>query len=202
MINTQRRITEAEYRQLFGLSYPENTQNAQGGLTSRAQEALKYAHDIRKFEIRLYWTRAAYFWTFIVAALGGYGLVQEVQFRQPDLTAELSVVVGTLGFVFSLAWYCANRGSKRWQENWEKHVDLLEDAVIGPLYKIVFEPEEIEDPWYRPSGFLLRIERLLWGAGNFSVSKINQITSLFVTLLWSLMICRALPVSAGEKIPH
>ena len=28
--------------------------------------------DIRKYEIELYWKRAAYFWTFIGATFGGY----------------------------------------------------------------------------------------------------------------------------------
>ncbi|WP_442906362.1 RipA family octameric membrane protein [Halomonas sp. MES3-P3E] len=34
-------------------------------------------------------------------------------------------------------WFCANRGSKFWQKNWEKHVGQLEDKVTGPLYKII-----------------------------------------------------------------
>ena len=33
------------------------------------------ALDIRKFEIDLYWKRAAYFWTFIAAAFGAYFLM-------------------------------------------------------------------------------------------------------------------------------
>jgi hypothetical protein len=43
----------------------------------RRVEALKYAHDIRKFEIELYWKRAAYFWTFIGAAFAGYFVIQK-----------------------------------------------------------------------------------------------------------------------------
>jgi hypothetical protein len=31
----------------------------------KQKDALKHALDIRKFEIELYWKRAAYFWTFI-----------------------------------------------------------------------------------------------------------------------------------------
>jgi hypothetical protein len=44
-------------------------------------------------------------------------------------------VVTCLGFLFSLAWYFVNRGSGAWQRNWESHVDLLEDEIMGPLYK-------------------------------------------------------------------
>ena len=40
-----------------------------------------------------------------------------------------------LGFFFSVGWIFALIGSKHWQENWENHIELLEDYVTGPLYK-------------------------------------------------------------------
>jgi len=43
---------------------------------SQRKESLKYAHEIRKFEIDLYWRRAAYFWTFIVAAFAAFFLLE------------------------------------------------------------------------------------------------------------------------------
>ncbi len=36
------------------------------------KRALERAIDIRKFEIDLYWKRAAYFWTFIAATSAGF----------------------------------------------------------------------------------------------------------------------------------
>jgi len=78
-----------------------------------------------------------------------------------------------VGVVFSVAWYFVNRASKFWQENWEKHVDLLEDAVMGPIYKTVLKDDDL--------GFWT------WGAYPFSVSRINQILSLFVVLLFLLL---------------
>jgi lipopolysaccharide export LptBFGC system permease protein LptF len=64
---------------------------------SRRAEALKTAHDIRKFEIELYWKRATYFWTFIAAAFAGYFALQ----KEGDPVSVL--VVSYLGFIFSLA---------------------------------------------------------------------------------------------------
>ena len=46
------------------------------------------------------------------------------------------LVLACLGFIFSVAWILVNKGSKHWQENWENHIDLLEDSVTGPLHKI------------------------------------------------------------------
>jgi hypothetical protein len=90
-----------------------------------------------------------------------------------------------VGLVFSWAWFCANRGSKQWQENWENHVDFLEDGVNGPLYKTIIRRSEA-------SGLIKKAEGFLWGSKNFSVSKINQIVSLFVALIWILLIVKVL----------
>jgi hypothetical protein len=137
----------------------------------KAKEALEYAHEIRKFEIELYWKRAAYFWTFIAAAFTGYFLIQK--------TGDVSnlFVISSLGLVFSVGWYFVNRGSGSWQLNWEKHVDLLEDAVTGPLYKTL-------------------INRSFFGFADltepypFSPSRINNILSIYVTLIWSFLLLR------------
>src|SRR5260370_35684849 len=79
-------------------------------------------------------------------------------------------MVCCLGFLLSLGWYLVNRGSKYWQENWERHVDLLETNEIGPLYKTTISPEEF--PLFR-----------FWGGYPYYVTKINQLISLFLTLV-------------------
>lgn len=166
------KISHDQYKQLFGVTGDSKEER------ERQETALRHALDIRKFEIELYWKRAAYFWTFIGAALAAYGLVQRLD---PPFSAFFSVVVASLGLVFSLAWYCVNRGSKFWQENWENHVDLLEDRVMGPLYKTVVS-QSVTDATV-PSNDLT-YPRVLTAPADFSVSKINQIVSAFVFLLW------------------
>jgi len=44
------------------------------------KSAFDLAHGIRKFEIDLYWKRAAYFWAFISVALAGFALVESKDF--------------------------------------------------------------------------------------------------------------------------
>lgn len=84
-----------------------------------------------------------------------------------------------LGVVFSVAWYFVNRASKFWQENWEKHVDLLEDSVVGPLYKTVLSDADLRfTKWSGPY--------------RFSVSKLNQLLSLFVVLLFLVLLAATL----------
>lgn len=167
-------ITEEEYIKLFGVGDKPDKQKA----------ALELALDIRKFEIDLYWKRATYFWTFIAAAFTAYGVIQASSILDPGKT-DLSVYISCLGLVFSCAWYCVNRGSKKWQENWEKHVDFLENEIIGPLYKINFSRS-------KPRLKRHYVDYVFFGPASFSSSKINLMISFYVMILWALLLFRLL----------
>ena len=140
---------------------------------TRAGRALAYALDIRKFEIELYWKRATYFWAFIAAAFAGYALTYKTA---ADYEPWLSLLFSALGLLFSVAWYLVNRGSKFWQNNWERHVDLLEDMTLGPLYKVIATNSE---------------SNKFTAAGQYSVTKINQLLSLFTVLIWVILFAKS-----------
>lgn len=131
------------------------------------EQALKCALDIRKFEIELYWKRATYFWTLITAAFTGYFALASAEAPKPGLV----FLVSCLGLLLSTAWYLVNRGSKFWQENWETHVNLLENEIMGPLYKTTISKNNF------------RLWKF-WSGYPYSVSKVNQIVSLFVLSVW------------------
>jgi hypothetical protein len=135
---------------------------------------LNLALEIRKFEIDLYWKRAAYFWAFLAITLGGYGALYSASIAPRSEKGEALLAVSCFGIVFSVAWYFVNRASKFWQENWEIHVDLLEDQVVGPLYKTVMHDAD------------MRFQKL-HGPYPFSVSKVNQILSLFVVVIFCVL---------------
>ncbi len=164
-------ITEEEYKKSF--SEPDGGSNTKEADT-RAGRALAADLDIRKLEIGLYWTRATYFWAFIAAAFAGYALTYKT-----SLSSEpwLSLLFSSLGLIFSVAWYLVNRGSKFWQCNWERHVDLLEDMTLGPLYKYIAMDTK--------KGFLT-------SPGTFSVTKINQMLGLFVSCIWLILFLKAI----------
>ena len=48
------------------------------------------------------------------------------------------LILISLGLIFSVAWILVISGSKHWQENWGKHLDILEDYIAGPLYKTIY----------------------------------------------------------------
>src|SRR5262249_38894798 len=120
-----------EYKRKFSEPALIRPKDAPKEAETRAGRALASALDIRKFEIELYWKRATYFLAFIAAAFTGYAFTYKTaEEHEPWLATAFS----SLGLVFSFAWYLVNRGSKFWQNNWERHVDLLEEMTLGPLY--------------------------------------------------------------------
>lgn len=152
----------------------------------RLKAALSRAESIRDFEIGLYWTRSTYFWGFQAVFFASFGLVAQVFI--PNTTGEPSnvfalVILSTIavaGSIVSYLWLLMLQGAKHWQDNWERHIDILEDYVYGPLYKTYFIeniPEkkcnvyESVPKEYRP----------------ISVTQVNKRISQIVIVLWSII---------------
>lgn len=129
----------------------------------RQSAALDRAYQLRTFEIEYYWKRATYFWGFQIAIFAAFGLAL-AELNGHD-RAVISTALGGLGVLVSLAGSLSARGSKFWQENWEKHIDMLEDLMEGRLHKTVWLSD---------------------GRVGYSVSRINRqlMDSLFVFWLF------------------
>lgn len=140
-------LTEVQYREKFD--------------KSKIKDAYEKAWSSKNFEIENYWKRANYFWAFQVASFAGYFAVFNSGFYLKN--TEVLYCVVCIGFITAVAWSLINKGSKAWQRNWENHVDMLEDEVTGPLYKIVSVKN------------------------TFSVSKINEIVSRFISAIWLIL---------------
>ncbi len=148
-------LTEEQYKKKF--------------IIGRSKEDIKTSYnkawEAKNFEIELYWKRATYFWAFQVASFAGYFTVlnsSDYQTPLPRHPENLYFVI-SIGYITALAWALINQGSKTWQRHWEIHVDMLEDTITGPLYKIVTTKK------------------------TFSVSKINDIVSRFIVCFWVLL---------------
>lgn len=147
----------------------------------KIEKALEKAHDIRKFEIDMYWKRAAYFWAFIVVIAGAYGFTLFGNSGASIKKISIEVFLCIIGYIFSFSFYCVNRGSKYWQNNWEKHVDILEYYVTGNLYKM-----PISD---RKNSY----ER-------YSVSKANQLLSVVICICWCMAAIFSIIVFMSKKV--
>ena len=156
----------------------------------KLEEAFKIALDTRKFEIELYWKRTGYFVLFIGAVfVGYYNIINTAEEGISKYQKEwLLLLLPALGFLLSLLWYMANRGSKFWQENWEAHIKELSTHLGVPIFGIIKRREHSI--------------RNLMQEYPFSVSKVNQMVSLIITFTWLLMLCKEIGVSKLlENIP-
>ena len=145
------------FQAIFDTEYPER---------ERIEAALDRAHEIRQFEISLYWQRSLFFWGFVLTLFGVLGLMLTAE-KKTSLTDFMPVIIAALGFFTTCAWYYVEKGSKAWMANWELHIDYLEDDITGKLHKTT-----------------------LWLNGKqdnfFSASKITQTVIFAFGLFWLL----------------
>jgi hypothetical protein len=144
------------------------------------KEILKYASEIRKFEIERFWQRSLFFWGFIGASFVAYAALYE---KRQDL---LPLLIACFGFVCSVAWTMQNRGSKYWQEAWEQKVHVVEDDVLGAALFSNREP---------------LLEKGPWGAREFSVSKLAIALSDFTVFVWGVLVVKAFPTASWGAPP-
>jgi len=152
------KISDEQYVSYFGLKNPENK--------DLHKAAFKKAWETRNYEIDKFWQRSMFFWGFIVLIFTGYVKVITEKDNQSIKVMNLDFYLILLGLIFSVAWILIILGSKRWQENWEKHIDYLEDEITGPLYKTLY---------YK-------------GKKYYSVSGINLILAWVVLVTWIFLL--------------
>jgi hypothetical protein len=163
----------------------------------QVRAALETAHRIREFEISLYWTRSAYVWAIQAAliAIAAYSvssgnthvIVPPIsRVTSPDETTIVIsnsstfsslfflLMISTLGLAISTLWTFLLKGAKFWQNNWERHVDLLEKQLKCNLYKTypVLEMEYSSPP--------------------ISVTKVNRFIAIAFVTFWFLLVTSTL----------
>ncbi|HZW40283.1 MAG TPA: hypothetical protein VFF33_13375 [Ignavibacteriaceae bacterium] len=87
-------------------------------------------------------------------------------------------MINLFGLFLSVSWFFVNKASKFWQKNWEAHVDLLEDDLIGPLYKTTLINKRFVDRLSPKESF------------QYSAGKINQLISFVVIFMWLFILVR------------
>lgn len=153
-------LSESDYLKRFGIEEIGGSYKVVN--EQRLEKAYSKAWENRNYEIDKFWTRAAYFWGFIVLIFGCYISLLTSEHSQKALDMRLDLYLILLGFLFSLSWYLVILGSKSWQKNWEAHIDRLEEYVSGPIYKTIYYS----------------------GKRFYSVSKLNEVMAMVVFGVW------------------
>lgn len=137
----------------------------------------------------MYWKRATYFWTIIAITFTGYFALASV--NSFPFKNAFSLLLSSMGSVFTLSWFLVNRGSKYWQENWENHLDLMENGITGPLYKTVLSRPSVEAKKNTPqlaSTDKDFIDEYITGPKKISASKINQLVAFYLLGIWLILV--------------
>lgn len=133
MLNKSTSTCEAQkeyFKLVFDTCCPEK---------ERIAAAFKEAHEIRQFEIRLYWQRNLFFWGFILTFFASFVALLTNENQKDFMWALLGIAL--IGLFTSLAWFYIEKGSGTWQKNWELHIDFLEDRITGKLHKTMLGEE-------------------------------------------------------------
>ncbi|MFN2992221.1 RipA family octameric membrane protein [Serratia plymuthica] len=135
---------------------------------NKIEEAYNKSHDIRKFEIELYWKRSTYFWTFISVLIAICGVVSAAFLKDGKIGTGLFsflFCISLVGYVISLHFLITCISGKQWQENWERHIDILEPYFSGNLYKLNLTKDE----------------------KRHSISLSNEIIAIIILLSWIII---------------
>lgn len=166
------KLSGVDYAKKFGIGT-----DTIGRDKKKLREAYERVWHTRNFEIDKLWIRVTYFWGFIAAIFAGYIAVLNGENNEKALEIHLDLYLILLGIVFSVAWFLVSKGSKSWQQNWEKHITKLEDEISGPLYKTVYVTDK---PYY-------------------SVTRINEVLGCVVIAVWVLLFVQYL---TGKADPN
>lgn len=158
---------------------------------SPTKKAFETANDCRKFETKFFWQRGTYYWAFILASftahfacMGNFFDGKPISFCDikdlPDFSLLALAVTAFFCFFFSYAWVIVNKGSKFWQENWEKHIGNLEEKTVGHLFNVVMNENNTEE--CSPNIFSCKSYR-------YSVARMTQVTALVLMVASFLLFC-------------
>ena len=153
------------------------------------QTAFNIAHEIRRFEIELFWKRGTYFWAFILASFTAYfatidkilgdGKICLTTLKEIPLFSKfILLLIICLCFFFCLSWILISKGSKFWQKNWESHIDFLETFVSGKIYKTILNTKNKEF-----NKCPLKTE-----AFDYSVTIITTVGAIFLTCITAILV--------------
>ncbi|MFJ5420278.1 hypothetical protein ACIPSQ_06450 [Pectobacterium parvum] len=136
----------------------------------KLREAYNKSHDIRKFEIELYWKRATYFWTLTAALITFLGLTVTAYFSKsstsdPIKILSVSLAITILGLLLTIITLFMSQAGKYWQTNWEYHINNLEFIFSGNLHKTHLKNKKNE---------------------IFSISKLNESAQFIFVVFWAI----------------
>lgn len=166
---------------------------------SRRKFELEVALDARAHELTLFWQRSLFFWGFIAAAFTALAVIE-----RDGTSPRLGVAISCFGCVCSWAWVLINKGSRYWQENWERKVNDRQSNVVGLLFRPESEQprRRTREIWAGRKQGLTWMATSVWSGSRYAPARVVIALSMYVALMWTCLMAYALvrmwvPVSLG-----
>lgn len=141
---------------------------------SAKKKAFELAHEIRKFEIELFWKRGTYYWAFILASFTAFFFVLGIEKISENKKQIYLCLTSFFAFLFSWLWVYMNKGSAFWLKNWEEHINHLENEFSGDLYKVFLNTNVKSEKFFS------------FDAYDYSVTKITMFGSVVLAAVAGL----------------
>lgn len=142
-------MNKTNYKRLIEISNSSENDKIFG------ESVLDRATHYRDFEIRASWERSKYFILFLGALFVAYytmkkpdlilqqfilqngHMIKQIPIQTSMFPNWMFLLITGLGTAISFVWYWVNRGSKLIYENWEHHIDFIEEEYgIGNISRI------------------------------------------------------------------
>lgn len=146
--------------------------NVDNNTKDRLKQLLDIAMSTRQFEIELYWKRSKYFWLFVSLCFVAYYKTSEKDYES-DFRHLENVLSVCGGYILSICWFFVNRGSKYWQENWEKHIAELSAYIGCPIFEVLKSNKN--KTWDFMKSY------------PYSFYRINQILNVMIIAIWCFL---------------
>ena len=145
------------YKSIIGNTTKDNSNHKNNDNMEKAfgEMLLNRATHYRDFEIKASWVRSKYFILFLGALFVAYYtmkkndlvlqqfilqngyMIKQIPIQTSMFPKWMFLLITGLGTTISFVWYWVNRGSKMIYENWEHHIDFIEQEYgIGNISRI------------------------------------------------------------------
>ncbi|NIF20134.1 RipA family octameric membrane protein [Candidatus Pantoea multigeneris] len=165
--------TNLYFKKLLGC---DNKLYFTNGDLEKLKESYDKAHDIRKFEIELYWKRTTYIWTLVAALITACAILAADYYRVHDteslkdsaLSETRNLLLASLagvsffGVIITITTSFILKSGEYWQKNWEYHVSLLEPLFSGRLYSSLLDKDNNRYSIAGLNNFLYVVFIFLW----------------------------------------
>ena len=167
------------------------------GSVLTAKEHVEMFQERMDEEINRLWQRSIFLATFLVLVFTGYGMLVS-KFFDSDFNSEESLLlhlvcigISTIGIILSLLWIMMAKGSKAWQEKYERSLfKFIEREINAGDLRVSYPLKNGLGNGYLSSIEDDKFSNCLFStnAGAYSPSRVNVMVGIVSLIVWAIIL--------------